>query len=410
MNQKMMRKYARLAVCTGINVQKGQLLVINCSVRDHEFARLCAEEAYKAGAGEVVIEWNYEEITKLSYENCSLETLCEVPQYVYDKRKYQQDKGAAFLSIASGTPGLLSHIDPVKLRESQLASMKKMADLRSYTMANHGQWCIVALPNKGWAKKVFPELDEQEAFEKLENAILSSVRISEDNDPVEEWQQHISTLKKHIEILDGYHFDALHFTSELGTDLTVGLVRKHLWAGGDCKTTGGVDFVPNMPTEEVFCMPDKYNVNGRVYASKPLSYQGKVVEDFWFEFKDGKVVDYGAKKEVEAIRALVEADEGSCRLGEVALISYDSPISRSSILFYNTLFDENASCHLALGASYPENIEGGMEMSDEQLEENHGNTSMEHCDFMFGTPHMKVTGITADGREITVFEDGNFAF
>ncbi|MBR0136830.1 MAG: aminopeptidase, partial [Erysipelotrichaceae bacterium] len=217
-------------------------------------------------------------------------------------------------------------------------------------------------------------------------------------------------LKKHIAILDEHHFESLHFTSGLGTDLTVGLVKKHLWAGGDCLSTKGVSFVPNMPTEEVFCMPDKYNVNGKVYASKPLSYQGKVVEDFWFEFKDGKVVDYGAAREVEAIKALVEADEGSSRLGEVALISFDSPISRSNILFYNTLFDENASCHLALGASYPENVEGGIEMDDEQREANHSNNSMEHCDFMFGTADMKVTGKKSDGSEVVIFENGNFVF
>lgn len=408
MNKDLMRKYAKLAVCTGVNIQPGQLLVINAQVKDYEFVKMCAEEAYKVNAAKVLINWSYEDLNKLDYENCSMEVLCEIPDYAFDMRKYQQDNGAAFLSVSSGTPGLLKDIDPEKLRNSQMASMKKFAPLRDYTMANHGQWSIVALPNAGWAKRVFPDDEPETAFQKLEDAILMSVRINEENDPVEEWKNHNAELRNHVDVLNEYHFDRLHFVSENGTDLYVGLVKKHLWAGGSCISTKGVEFEPNMPTEEVFSMPDKYNVNGKVVASKPLSLQGKLVENFWIEFKDGKAVNYGAEKEAEALKTLLELDEGSSRLGEVALISYDSPISKSNILFYNTLFDENASCHLALGDSYPENIENGVELTDEEKEANHSNSSMTHVDFMFGTKDMSVVGIREDGSEVEIFRDGNF--
>ncbi len=252
-------------------------------------------------------------------------------------------------------------------------------------------------------------MSEEDAVNALWQAILFSVRVREDNDPVKEWEQHDKELLEHCDVLNSHQFKALHFENSKGTDLTVGLVKNHIWVGGGCSTPEGVFFNPNMPTEECFCMPDRNNVNGKVYASKPLNYAGKLVEDFWFEFKDGKVVDYGASNGREALTQLLDTDEGARHLGEVALISYDSPISNLNILFYNTLFDENASCHLALGRCYPENVAGGIEMSDEELLEVGGNNSMEHVDFMFGTSDMTVTGIKEDGSEVTVFANGNFA-
>jgi len=407
-NEKVLRKYAELAVKMGVNVQKGQLLVITADVRDHEFVNMCVEEAYKAGAGEVTVDWSNEHNTKWSYEYMTKEDLSEVPQWQYDKKEYVQKKGCCYLHIGSSTPGLLKDIDSEKILARQVAASKKFQPLQSYTMGNEGQWSIVALPSAGWAKKVFPEMEEGAAIAALWDAILMSVRVSEDNDPVAEWNQHNKEVLEHSRILNEHNFKALHFTNSLGTDLTVELVENHIWAGGCEEAKNGAIFNPNMPTEENFCMPSKYGVNGKVVATKPLSYQGKLVDDFWMTFKDGKVVEYGAKKEEEALKSLIEYDEGSSYLGEVALISYDSPINNTGILFYNTLFDENASCHLALGRAYPMNVAGGTEMSKEELAKAGANDSMTHVDFMFGSRDMQIDGIKKDGTIVPVFRNGNF--
>ena len=367
-SQNVLRKYAQLAVVMGANVQKGQLLVITADVRDHEFVSLCVEEAYKAGAGQVSVEWGSEHDTKWSYEYMTKEALSDIPQWMYDKKEYAQNKGCCYLHIESSTPGLLKDIDSEKILARQMAASKKFLPLQSYTMNNEGQWSIVALSSPGWAKKVFPEMEEAEAMKALWEAILMSVRVSEDNDPIAEWDKHNKDILRYSKQLNEYDLKALHFTNSLGTDLTVELVENHIWAGGCEEAANGAIFNPNMPTEEIFCMPYKYGVNGKVVATKPLSYQGKLIDGFSMTFKDGKVVEYSAKKEEEALKNLVEYDEGSCYLGEVALISYDSPINNTGILFYNTLFDENASCHLALGRAYPMNVAGGTEMSEEELE------------------------------------------
>lgn len=407
-SEKILRKYAELAVKMGTNVQKGQMLVINADVRDYEFVHLCVEEGYKAGAGEVTVNWSSEHNTKWSYEYMTKEALEEIPQWTYDRRAYVQDKGCCFLHVVSDTPGLLKDIDSEKILAHQVAASKKFQPLQGYTMANKGQWSIVALPSAGWAKKVFPDMEEAAAMEAMWKAILTSVRISEDNDPVAEWEKHNEEILRHSKQLNDYNFKELHFQNSLGTDLTVELVENHIWAGGCEEAANGAIFNPNMPTEENFCMPYKYGVNGKVVATKPLSYQGKLVDDFWLTFENGKVADYDAGKEKEALKSLVEYDEGSSYLGEVALISYDSPINDTGILFYNTLFDENASCHLALGRAYPMNVKGGTEMSEEQLKEAGANHSMTHVDFMFGSRDMQVDGVCKDGTVVPVFRNGNF--
>lgn len=407
-NEGLLKKYASLAVRTGINIEKGQLLVIRASVKDHEFVELCVKEAYEAGAGKVSVVWNDENISHMSYEYETTESLSFVPDWVVERTRYQQERGAAFLTIDSETPGLMADIDQDKLQTVRLEYMKRMKPFQAYTMNNIGQWCIIALPSKKWAKKVFPEKGEDEAVDALWEAILQSVRINEDNDPVAEWKAHDEELMRHCKLLNEYNFDRLHFVSELGTDLYVGLVKDHVWSGGGNYSKSGTFFNANIPTEEVFCMPDRNRVDGKVFASKPLSHAGKVIEDFWFSFKDGIVIDYGAKKEKDALTKLLDTDEGSRHLGEVALISYDSPISNQNILYFNTLFDENASCHLALGRCYPENIKDGEEMSEEELLSHGGNQSMNHVDFMFGTKEMRVTGIENDGTEVEIFRNGNF--
>lgn len=407
--KETLRKFARLAVCSGANVQKGQLLVIRGCPQDYEFIRMCTEEAYKAGAKEVLVNWSDEMINLYNYQYCDVETLSNIPQWSLDKTKWIQDNGACMLHVLSETPGLLKEIDPCKLQEVQMAQLKATAQFQKYTMNNEGQWSIVALPSKGWAKKVFPDLEEEEAVEKLMEAILMSSRVTDDNDPVEEWKKHNDAITAHSRILNEHNFKALHFKNSLGTDLTVELVKNHVWAGGCEYTTKGILFNPNIPTEENFCMPYKYGVNGKVVATKPLSYQGKLIDGFSIEFKDGKAVAWHADKEEDSLSNLINLDEGSAYLGEVALISYDSPINNTGILFYNTLFDENASCHLALGSAYPMNVKGGTSMSDEELKAAGANKSMTHVDFMFGSEDMHVVGIKENGEEVVIFERGNFS-
>ena len=408
MNDIILKKYAKLAVRSGVNVQKDQLLIINASVKDDKFVEMCVEEGYKAGAKNVMVQWNDEIISHHDYEYQSIETLSDIPDWFEQRTAWEHENKACYLSISSRTPGFMADIDPEKMKKSQIAYMQKMHKYQSYTMANKGQWCVLAMPNLGWAKKIFPDLDNDTAMEKLSEAILKAVHVNEDNDPIKEWEELNKQLMAHCDILNKHNFKTLHFTNSLGTDLYVDLVKDHIWVGGGCYTPEKVFFNPNMPTEECFCMPDKDHVNGIVYASKPLSYSGRVVEDFWFKFEDGVVVDYDAKKHKDALDELISTDDGSKRLGEVALISYDSPISNMNILFYNTLFDENASCHLALGACYPENIKGGVDMDEDQIFELGGNKSMEHVDFMFGTADLHVVGIKENGEELTIFENGNF--
>ena len=409
-SEKMYDKLAKLVVVKGVNVQKDQPVIVNANVHDADFVRKVVKYAYEAGAKSVSVEWRDSELNKMGFRYMSNETLAEVPQWRYDKTKHQHDSGACYISIVSDKPGAMADVDGEKIRIANAAYYAKMADLMSYTMNNEGQWCVFGVPSVEWAKVVFPDLSDEEAFEKLGDAIFAVTRVSEDNDPIAEWAKHDEEMLEHAQKLNSYDFKELHFTSELGTDLTVGLVEDHIWVGGGSTTPKGVFFDPNMPTEECFSMPLKASVSGIVYASKPLSYNGKVIEDFWLRFENGKVVDFDAKKEKDALKKLLEFDEGSSYLGEVALVPYDSPVSKSGILFFNTLYDENAACHLALGRPYPENIKGGEQMSKEELLAHGANDSMQHEDFMFGTREMNIDGIQKDGTVIPVFRNGNFVF
>ena len=408
--EKMYDKLARLVVRKGVNVQKDQPVIVRASVNNADFVRKVVREAYEAGAKYVSVEWRDTEISKMAYDYETVETLSKVPQWQYDRMKYQQDGGACYISIASDRPGALADVDGEKMNAANIAYYTKMEDLMGYTMNNEGQWCVIGVPSVDWAKMVFPDLPEEEAFEKLGDAIFAVTRVTEDNDPIEEWTQHDREMLEHAAKLNEFNFEKLHFTSGLGTDLYVGLVKDHIWVGGGCETPKGVFFDPNMPTEECFCMPEKTATEGIVYSSKPLNYNGKLIEDFWLRFENGKVVDYDAEKGKDTLTQLLSFDEGSSYLGEVALVPYDSPVSRCKVLFLNTLYDENAACHLALGRPYPENLKGGNDMNKEELAAHGANDSMQHEDFMFGTEDMSVDGITEDGTVVPVFRNGNFVF
>ena len=406
----LLQKYAKLAVKVGINIQKGQMLVVNSPVACYELTREIARSAYEEGASYVMVKWSDDVITKDYFTYAPMEVITEVPEYVVNQGHFIVDKGAALLSITAPTPGLMKDVDGAKLLASAKASNEKMAFMRKYTMSNEGQWLVLAAPTIAWAEKVFPELKGEEAQEKLWEAILSACRVTEDNDPIQEWTIHMDKLAKHNQMLNEYDFECLKFKNSLGTDLEVKLVEGHIWGGGGEDSKKGVYFAPNIPTEETFTMPHSHGVNGRVVATMPLNYQGKLIEDFYLVFKDGAVVEYGAKKEEDALKSLIELDEGSKRLGEVALISHDSPISNMNILFYNTLFDENASCHLALGNAYPMNMKDSDKMTEDELMNKGYNKSSTHVDFMFGSSDMEIVGVKKDGTIVKVFEKGNFVF
>ena len=408
MNLEKLNKYAKLAVEVGVNLQKGQLLVINSPVDCKEFTRMLVENGYKAGASDVIVRWNDDLIGKYFYEYAQMAKIEEIPTYLVETFKYIVDNNAAVISISAPSPGLLKDIEPAKLQARSKASYEKIGFYQKHMMANGSQWCVIAYPTDTWANKVFE--NDKDAFEKLLDSILTACRVNDTNDPVQEWYDHMDLLAKHNKMLNDFSFEALHFKNSLGTDLVVKLVEGHIWAGGGEYTKGRTYFCPNIPTEETFTMPHKFGVDGIVFSSKPLNYQGKLIEDFWLKFKDGKVIDFDAKSEKEALKGLLELDEGSSRLGEVALISHDSPISNTNILFFNTLFDENASCHLALGNAYPMNIKDGLNMSEEELVKKGYNKSMAHVDFMFGSKDMEIIGFTKDGKKVQVFKDGNFSF
>lgn len=401
-------KLANLSVQVGANVQKDQVVVVNGSTESKEIVRKVVEHAYKAGAKEVIVNWRDDYTGKMAVEYQSIETLQEVPQYAIERFKYFVDKGACVISIVSPIPGINKDLDPHKQQAQAIASSKALNFYREHMMGNRSQWTIIAASNPVWAKKVFPDKEENEAVEALWEAIFKASRVTENNDPVNEWNEHNQRLIKHNQILNDYQFKSLHFKNSIGTDMTIELVENHVWSGGQELGTNGVTFNPNIPTEENFTMPLKTGVNGKVVATKPLDYQGNLIDGFWLEFKDGKVINYDAKEGKNSLKNLIEFDEGSSYLGEVALIGYDSPISQSNILFFNTLFDENASCHLALGRAYPMNIKGGTEMSKEELESRGYNNSMAHVDFMFGSKDLDIIGETKDGKKVQIFKEGNF--
>lgn len=403
-------KYAKLLVEVGLNVQKGQRLVINSPVECAEFARLCAKAAYDIGCKEVVVSWNDEFITREKYLRADASIFDEMPRWLEYMYEDYSAEGAAWLFIAAGDPELLTGVDPDRLSRWAKISGQKMRGFREREMTNAFPWCVASLPTAKWAKKVFPDKSADDAVNALWNLILESVRVTDKNDPLEAWKEHTARLDELKKTLTGYNFKTLKYKNSLGTDFTVGLPEKHFWdAGAGLTKHTKVPFCANMPTEEVFTLPLKHSANGVIFASMPLVLQGNVIKGIRFELQDGKIVKAAADEGEEFLLRELAIDEGASYLGELALVPYDSPISNQRILYYNTLFDENASCHIAFGEAYP-CVEGGDDMSEEQREAAGINVSMTHVDFMIGTPDLCVTGTTHDGKDIPIFIDGNFAF
>lgn len=408
MQEQLLEKYAQLIVRTGVNIQQGQTLVINSPLEGAPFVRLLAETAYKHGARDVVLNWKDELSSKIRYLYAPEAVFDEFPAWQKEFYLSYARQGAAFVSIAAADPELLKDVSPERVAKAQKASSIALKEYREQLMSNKNVWSVVSIPTTAWACKVFPQLPAAEAVEKLWSAIIQTVRVDKD-DPVAAWDQHKANLKQRLEFLNRYKFKKLHYRNSLGTDLEIELPAGHMWLGGSEYTPTGVEFIANMPTEEVFTLPHKTGVNGKVVSSKPLNYNGNLINHFSLTFAQGKVVDFTAEQGYEVLKKLVETDAGSCYLGEVALVPYDSPISNANILFYNTLFDENASCHLALGKAYPVCIADSDKLGPEELVQRGVNDSLVHVDFMIGTKDLEITGTTAAGERIAVFRDGNFA-
>ena len=407
MDEKLL-EYARLLVRVGLNVQKGQRLVISSPVECAYFARMCAKEAYDIGCKEVVMNWHDDAMARMKYLQADDEIFDEVPLW---RRHFFNDyalEGAAYLAISASDPENFKGVETGRIIRAQQASGKALKDFDRLQMCSGFPWCIASIPIPSWAKTVFPDCGEEEAMEKLWEAIFKSVRISGDGKAVDRWEEHLATLHERMDKMNALRFKKLHYTNSLGTDLTVELPEGHIWEAGNDVTLSGQEYIANIPTEELFTSPLKTGVNGVVYSSMPLVNDGAIIDKFCFVVKDGKIVECHAEKGEEELKGAISVDEGASYFGEVALVPYDSPISNQKILFYNTLFDENAACHIAFGEAYP-CLEGGQKMTKEELKARGLNDSITHVDFMIGTADLSIVGTTEDGREIPVFVDGNFA-
>ncbi|WP_068673921.1 aminopeptidase [Oceanobacillus sp. Castelsardo] len=406
-DHQSLEKYAELALKTGVNLQPNQALMINAPIEGADFTKLVAKKAYELGAKDVHINWSDDELTLLKYENAPDEVIGSFPEWRVMLHDMYAEDGAAVLSIRSTDPDLLQNIDPKRVAMANKAAGEAMKNFRKYTMNDKIPWSIISIPSGDWAQKIFPEQTKEEAIESLWDAILKIVRVDQD-DPVAAWDAHNQTLKEKREELNEKNYKKLIFKAP-GTNLEMELPEGHIWKGGSAEAETGVTFNPNMPTEEVFSMPHKYGVNGTVSSTKPLNYGGSVIDRFSLTFKDGKVVDFQAEQGEEVLKHLLDSDEGARQLGEVALVPHESPVSKSGLIFYNTLFDENASCHIALGKAYPTNIENGSSMSEEGLDKHGVNDSLIHVDFMIGSEELDIDGVKQDGTVEPIFRNGTWA-
>jgi len=404
----MQEDYAKLVVKVGVNVQKGQPVVISASTEGVEFVRLLAKYAYEEGASQVHMNWRDDELTRMKYMNSPMEVFENYPQWQADMMLDFAKRDAAFISVHSDNPELLKDVDLKKISSWNKVSGVALKEYRKYTMNDINAWCVIAIPSKDWANKVYKDVDDEKAVEMLWSEIFKAVRADKE-DPVAAWQDHIKNLTTKVEFLNSKRLKSLHYTSSNGTDLSVELPKGHIWSAAGGENVKGVYFVANMPTEEVYTMPHKDGVNGTVYSTKPLNYSGSLIDDFKITFKNGKVVDYEAKIGQEVLKDLLDIDDGAKHLGEVALVPYSSPISQANTVFIDTLYDENASCHFAFGKAYPTTIENGQNMTDEELEKAGVNNSLTHEDFMVGAKDLSIIGTTETGDTIQIFKNGEWA-
>lgn len=408
MKKTLLKNYAELLVKMGVNVQKGQELNVYASIDQVPLVTEVVKWAYKVGAKKVNVEWGCQEVSKLHYKYRSVETLSTVENWEVEKMKHRVEALPARLLIVSDDPDGMKGVDQKKIAMSRRATypiMKPFID----QIENKEQWCIAGASSSKWAKKVFPHLSKSKAVEALWDAIFTSSRV--DGYAIENWEKHNDNLTKKCDYLNSLKLKELRYTSSNGTNLKVGLIENAVFMGGNEKALGSnIIFNPNIPSEEIFTTPKKGLAEGIVYSAKPLSYQGQLIENFSVRFENGKAVEVKAEKGEELLKEMISMDETAGYLGEVALIAYDSPINNTGLLFFETLYDENASCHLALGRGFSNCIKDYEKYTKEEIDEMGINDSMIHVDFMIGSKDMSIVGITSSGEEIQIFKDGNWAF
>jgi aminopeptidase len=404
-----LKTYARLIISSGCNLQEGQELLLSASTDCLEFVRILTAEAYRQKARRVTVRFGDEAVTRLHYENCAVEVFEAFPEWQALLNNSMAQQGAAILSVISENPLALTGIDQRKLVASAQAA--HVACKEFYDGMDQGRvvWCIVGGAAPAWAQHVFPTLSPKEATDALWEAIFTTTRVNTP-DPIAAWEQHRVSFNERKAWLNSQHFETLRYRNDLGTDLSIGLNNKGIWLGGGDVTAEGREFFPNMPTEEIFTTPNRLHAEGVVYSSMPLVHHGNLVEDFSLVFEGGRVTQCHAKTGKDVLEAIFAVDDDACRLGECALVPWTSPIRQSGILFYNTLYDENASCHLALGQGFPDCLEGGRHMDEEKLRAAGVNKSATHVDFMIGTSDLDITGIRPDGSELTIFRKGEWGF
>ena len=404
-----LNRYANLLVADGAAIQSGQELVVSAPVEAVEFTRMVVRAAYAHGASHVTVIWSDDAVARMEYENCPLEHFEKTPSWKVEQLNSLAEAGAAFLFLDGEDPEALAGIDPAKPACASRARNRDCHVFRHGMDFGINAWSIGGVATKKWAKMVFPEYSVDEAVYRLWLAILDVARAT-GIDPHSTWETHNATFEKNKRLLNEGNFDHLHYRSSNGTDFTVGMNKGHIWDGGSARTAGGVTFFPNIPTEEVFTSPDRTRADGVVHSVLPLVHAGRIVDDFWFRFEDGAVVAYGAREGRDVLEQILGIDENACRLGEVALVSKNTPIRQSGLLFYSTLYDENASCHLALGTGFPECLENGFDMSVDELLAHGVNHSHTHVDFMIGADDLEVTGVREDDTEVPIFVGGQWAW
>ena len=405
MKREILRKYAHLIAVTGINVQPGQEVIIYADLDQPEFVKMLVEECYKCKAKLVKVEWSYQPLEKVHVRYKSVKTLNTLESYEEAKLQYQLEVLPCTIRLDSADPAGLAGMNTEKLTKCKERRMK----VRAYRnkMENRYQWCVAAVPSKAWAKRVFPDLRVSTAEEKLWEAILTAAKVTDD--PVKTWEEHNEQLRRRCALINTLKIRKLHYTASNGTDLTVGVIPGAGFVGSEAKTFSGVVYNPNIPSEECFITPKKGQADGVVYATKPLSYNGQLIENISIRFENGKAVEWNAEKNKDLLTQIITTDNGSAYLGECALVPFESPINQSGLLFYNTLFDENATCHLALGMGYSDSIRGYEDMSYDELTELGVNRSMVHVDFMIGTPDFSVDAVSEDGSVYPLFRNGTWA-
>ena len=411
MDQTYLQLYADFIVKVGVNVRPRQNFIIRCPVTMPEFAHACAKAGYEAGAKEVIVRWEDERLARIQMEQGKEEDLCALKPYqLRSYLDYAEDPdGCCTLAIHASDPEAFAGLDSGKLNRVNLARRTFLKPWQEYTMNDRIQWCVVAVPAPGWAAKVFPGMPVDQAMEKLWQLIFEVCRVTT-GDPVAAWKEHVAKTKARRDQLNAWDLDRVRLQSANGTDLTIGLAEDCTWEGASSLAENGAEFIANVPTEEVFCAPHRDRVNGIVYGTKPYAYNGQLIEGWHVTFKDGKVIEHGAEKNADLLQKLLTTDENADRIGEIAFVPASSPINQSGVLFFNTLFDENAACHIAFGAGYPTNIKGGAKLTRAQLMEKGLNDSAIHEDVMIGAPDTRIIGVRKNGEEVVIFENGEWAF